>query len=287
MKAEHAKKIADQALTTLTEALAQGKSEALTRYLAMMGKFHHYSFRNVCLIAMQKPEATRVAGFSAWKQLGRYVKQGEKGIVIVAPMMIQPKDEERSRDPDGQPSQPVMRFRGAFVFDVSQTEGQPLPELSRTSGDPGKALARLKDAIRGRGITLDHDDVPEGCDGVSRGGRISIRAGLPAAEEFSVTVHELAHELLHRAEERRGKDKASKTLRETQAEAVAYVVSSAVGLDVGGAARDYIHLYDGEAKTLIASLEAVQSTAAKIIEAITPKEHQEGGEEQEEAAKAA
>lgn len=271
MKAEAAKKIADQALTTLTEALAQGKSEALTRYLAMMGKFSHYSFRNVCLIAMQKPDATRVAGFSTWKQLGRYVKAGEKGIVIVAPMMIQPKEGE-TRQADGEPAQAIMRFRGAFVFDISQTDGQALPELARTSGDPGEALTRLQDAIRSRGITLDHDDVPEGCDGVSRGGRISIRAGLPAAEEFSVTVHELAHELLHKTEARRGRDKASKTLRETQAEAVAYVVSSAIGLEVGSAACDYIQLYNGDAKTLIASLEDVQATAAKIIEAIAPQQ---------------
>jgi antirestriction protein ArdC len=276
MNAEAAKKIADQALTTLTDALAQGKSATLTQYLAMMARFHRYSFRNICLIAMQRPEATQVAGFTTWKQMGRFVKGGEKGIVIVAPMLIKPKEAQQAEsapssthDEDGKP---IMRFRGVYVFDIAQTDGEPLPELSRIGGDPGDALQRLQKAIRSRGIKLDHEDLPPGCDGVSRGGHISIRPGMPPAEEFSVTVHELAHELLHRqdADAPESQPRPSKTVRETQAEAVAYVVCSAIGLEVGDASRDYIQLYNGDAKTLIASMEAVQVAAAKIIDAITP-----------------
>jgi hypothetical protein len=109
-----------------------------------------------------------------------------------------------------------------------------------------------------------------GADGVSRGGRISIRAGLTPAEEFSVLVHELAHELLHRGDDR---ESLSKLVRETEAEAVAFVVTSAIGLDTGTAASDYIHLYDGSSnkatETLAASLDRIQRTAAGIIVAIT------------------
>lgn len=263
MKAEEAKKIADTALTQLCEALTQGKSEALTRYIAMLARFHHYSFGNVMLILFQRPEATHVAGFNTWKQLGRFVKKGEKGIVIIAPMTIRKKDEEPKEGE--QPSRPILRFRGVHVFDVSQTDGEPLPEPARVQGDPSGHTDLLKLLIAKRGITLDHDDVPPGAEGVSRGGRISIRPGMEPAAEFSVLVHELAHELLHRGEDRKT---LSKTVRETEAEAVAFVVCTAIGLETGAAASDYIQLYQGDEKTLAASLDRIQHVAADIIAAI-------------------
>jgi hypothetical protein len=104
-----------------------------------------------------------------------------------------------------------------------------------------------------------------GADGVSRGGRISIRPGLAPAQEFSVIVHELAHELLHRGEDR----PQSKTVRETEAEAVAFVVCQAIGLETGTAASDYIQLYDGKTDTLAASLNRIQYIASEIIMSIT------------------
>lgn len=269
MKAEDARKIADPALKNLTDALKSGKSERLTQYLAMLGRFHHYSFGNVLLILSQKPDATRVAGFGTWKQMGRHVRKGEKGIVIIAPMSIRPKDDQREAARDGERAKPVLRFRGVYVFDVSQTDGQELPELSRVSGDPEHHLAAIKEAVRARGIELSYGDLPPGADGVSRGGRISIRSGLDPANEFSVTVHEFAHELLHRGDQRPG----SKTVRETEAEATAFVVCQAIGLETGTAARDYIQLYDGKSETLAASLDRIQHAAAEIIAAIrSPRE---------------
>jgi antirestriction protein ArdC len=263
MKAEEAKKIADQALQNLTDALKSGKSERLTQYLAMLAKFHRYSFGNVLLILSQKPDASHVAGFSTWKQMGRFVKKGEKGIVIIAPMSIRPKDDQAKAE--GEQARPILRFRGVYVFDVSQTDGQELPEPSRIGGDPLHHLAAIKEIIQAKGIKLDNDDLPIGADGVSRGGRISIRTGLEPANEFSVLVHELAHELLHRGEDRKT---LSKTVRETEAEAVAFVVSQAIGLDTGTAAADYIQLYDGKTETLAASLDRIQHTAAEIIAAL-------------------
>jgi hypothetical protein len=264
MKAEEAKKIADQALKNLTDALKSGKSERLTQYLAMLAKFHRYSFGNVLLILSQKPDATHVAGFGTWKQMGRFVKKGEKGIVIIAPMSIRPKDEESATEPAKQ-ARPILRFRGVYVFDVAQTDGQDLPEPARVSGDPRHYLESICALVAARGITLDNDDLPQGADGVSRGGRISIRPGLEPANEFSVIVHELAHELLHRGEDRKT---LSKTVRETEAEAVAFVVSQAIGLHTGTAASDYIQLYDGKTETLAASLDRIQHVAADIIAAL-------------------
>ncbi|MCA9281063.1 MAG: DUF1738 domain-containing protein [Phycisphaeraceae bacterium] len=259
MKAEQAKKIADRALEQLAAALESGRSEELTRYLSMLAKFHRYSVGNVLLILSQMPDATHVAGFNTWRKMGRFVKKGEKGIVIIAPMVMRQKDESAD-DRD----RPIIRFRAVYVFDVSQTEGDPLPEPASVGGDPGEHLDRLRRVVTGLGIVLDQDDLPMGADGVSRGGRISIRAGLKPAHEFSVTVHELAHELLHHGDDRPG----SKTVRETEAEAVAFVVCQAIGLDSGTAASDYIHLYRGDTETLTESLERIQRTATEIIAAL-------------------
>lgn len=266
MKSEEAKKIADNALQQLSDALKSGKSEQLTRYLSMLARFHRYSFGNVLMIADQRPDATHVAGFNAWRSLGRYVKKGEKGIVIIAPMSIRPKDEGTAdgEQPGESRKKPILRFRGVYVFDIAQTDGEPLIEHPMVAGDPSRHLDHLKAHIAELGITLDHDDLPPGTEGVSRGKRISIRPGLAPAQEFSVLAHELAHELLHRGEDR----PKSKTVRETEAEAVAFVVCQAAGLETGTAASDYIQLYQGNTDTLAASLERIQHTAAGIIAAL-------------------
>jgi len=160
------------------------------------------------------------------------------------------------------------RIRGVHVFDVSQTDGEPQPVPAEVSGDPCEHLATLRAHITERGIELDNDDLPPGAVGVSRGGRISVREGLVPANEFSVLVHELAHELLHRGEDR----PKSKTVRETEAEAVAFVVCQATGLESGTAANDYIQLYDGKQETLVQSLDRIQRVSTESITALTPGE---------------
>ena len=266
MKAEQAKKLADQALADLVTALEQGKSEALTAYLATMSRFHHYSFGNIMLIALQRPDATRVAGFQTWKTFGRFVKQGEKGIVIIAPMSFKPKDDAAAdRVADGE-DRTILRFRAVYVFDLAQTDGQPLPEIARVGGNPNGHTDRLKALVASKSITLEYTGDIGSADGLSCGGTIKLRPDLSPAEEFSVLTHELAHELLHRGERRKG---LSKTARETEAEAVAFVVCQAIGLDTNGSAADYIQLYNGDKATLAESLDCIQQTAAEILAAIT------------------
>jgi len=269
MKAEQAKKLSTEALDRLSKALAQGKSEALTEYLKTVALFHDYSFGNIMLIAAQRPDATHVAGFRTWKKLGRYVKKGEKGIVIIAPMMIRPKDGEGD---SGSDDAPQLRFRAVHVFDVSQTDGEPLPEPASVDGEPGEYADRLRSFVASRGIELQEDELM-GADGVSKGGTIVLQTGLAPAEAFSVLVHETAHEMLHHG----GEDRPAKVVRETEAEAVAFVVSEAVGLHNGTAAADYIQLYRGDAATLAASLDRIQKVATEIIAAIsTDIEAEEG-----------
>src|SRR5438093_3150171 len=119
--------------------------------LKTMAQFHRYSFHNVCLIARQRPDATRVAGFHAWRKLGRFVRKGEKGIAILAPIVGRKEAETEDGD-----SRAVVGFRAAYVFDVAQTDGEPLPEAAEAGGNPGASTDRLKAAIASRGIALDY-----------------------------------------------------------------------------------------------------------------------------------
>ena len=259
-----------EALEELTQQLNAGKSDRLVAYLKAMSRFHAYSFGNVMLIASQRPDATRVAGFKAWKSFGRSVKKGERGIVIVAPMVLKGKQEA---DPNGVPKggkaadddKPRVRFRGVHVFDVSQTEGEELPEPARFGGDPGEALTRLESAVVESGIELNTAEHLAGADGISKGGEIVLCGSLDPAERFATLVHEWAHEILHRVPK---EERPSKTVRETEAEAVAFVVGHAIGLEPSTASSDYIALYRGDAETLMASMDRVQKTACHIIEAI-------------------
>ncbi len=261
--------IASKALATLAAALEAGNSAALTTYLAVMSRFHKYSWANCLLIAMQRPAATRVAGFRAWLGFGRHVRKGEKGIAILAPIICKIKQEAKDqRNEDAstvETSGRIVGFRTAYVFDVSQTDGQDLPEFASIKGDPQQYLEHLKTLVVSQAITLDYDASIAPAKGVSRGGRITLLPNLPAAEEFSTLVHELSHEKLHRTDRRA---EITKTIRETEAEAVAFVVSHAIGLDTNSAACDYIKLYDGNRATLSASLQFIQSTSAEILTAL-------------------
>lgn len=265
MKAEQAKKLADEALDNLTAAVAAGKSESLTAYLAAMGKFHDYSFGNVMLIVSQKPDASHVAGFNGWRKLNRFVKKGEKGIVIIAPMLIKPKEESSGEASD----RSFLRFKAVYVFDVSQTDGEPLPEFARVDGNPNGHTDRLKSLVASRGIVLEYSTELGSALGCSKVGTILLKPDLSPAEEFSVLTHELAHEMLHSKDDRR---ELSKVVKETEAEAVAFVVCQAIGLDSGTAAADYIQLYNGDKETLATSLDRIQKTSSEIIEAIMEHE---------------
>lgn len=262
MKAADATKMIDEALAKLASDLEQGKSEALTRYLAVMAKFHHYSFGNIMLILSQRPDATHVAGFRTWLGMKRWVKKGEKGIVIIAPMLL--KRAEGEGRLEGDPER-IVRFKAVYVFDYSQTDGEPLPETARTTGDPGHYLPRLQAFVRSLGIKLSNEAPPAGALGMSKGGEIRIAAGLHPAQEFEVLTHELAHELLHQGSDA---ERGNKTVVETEAEAVAFVVCHAIGLDASTAASDYIQLFQGTKETLAASLDRVQKTADRILKAI-------------------
>ena len=253
----------------LIEQLEAGHSDALTAYLNAMSRFHNYSFGNVLEIARQRPTATRVAGMYAWNQLGRRVKKGEKGIRILAPIIgiKRKKAEEAEKDITKQNTAVLVGFRNAYVFDVAQTDGAELPEMEHAYGEVGEDRDRLLSFIERQGIELVFTENIAPAMGVSYGGRIAILPGQSEAEEFATLVHEVAHELLHKAERR---TTTTKVVKETEAEAVAFVVGKAVGLTMGSASASYIQLYHGNASLLAESLEVVQQTAAVILAALEP-----------------
>jgi hypothetical protein len=194
--------------------------------------------------------------------------KGERGIRILAPVVgiRRKKDAEAEKDIRTQNQAVLVGFRSAYVLDVSQTEGKDLPELSeRVTGNVGEYRERLLDFIAAQGIRLEFNESIAPALGMSYGGRIAILPGQGAAEEFSTLVHELAHEMLHKAERRTA---TTKTVRETEAEAIAFVIGRTIGLDTGRASADYIHLYHGNAALLTESLEVIQRTSAVILSAL-------------------
>jgi hypothetical protein len=261
MTADALKQITTDALNTLAALLDKGHSDQLTAWLKTMARFHKYSWHNVCIIATQCPTATRVAGFHTWRTMRRFVRKGEKGIAILAPIIG--RREAESVDTNGRT---VIGFRAAYVFDVAQTEGEPLPEPSDASGDPGVKTAALKRAILERGVVVESVDDLGGALGISSGGCIRLLNGLSPATEFTTLVHEYAHELLHHVDDR----PTSRDTRELEAEAVAFVVGGAVGLDTADASRDYIHLYRGDREALAGSLDRIQRAASTILGSLGP-----------------
>lgn len=266
MKKDEVKKLIEQGVRELNDALAMGDSQQLKEFMAVMARFPRYSFNNCILIAAQKPDAQMVQGFHAWKKLGRWVKKGEKGIGIVAPMVYRNKEEEGG---DGE-ERTLRGFKVVHVYDVSQTEGKDLPEFARVTGDARHYIDAIERVIQSKGIELLYEEIPSGADGVSRKGTIVIDPKLEGAEQFAVLTHELAHEILHRDKSKRMQ--TTKTIRETEAEAVAHVVCRAVGLDSTTHSADYIRLYSGDLNVLAGSLDDIQKAAANILELLEASE---------------
>jgi antirestriction protein ArdC len=216
------------------------------------------------LIALQRPDATLVAGFHRWRELHRWVRKGEAGIAILAPMVVgkKSKDDAANDQRERTEARTLLGFRVVYIFDVSQTEGKELPEFATMKGDPGENLARLEDIVRARGIDLAYEEQLGGALGKSEGGKITLLSSLSKVEAFTTLAHELAHELLHRGDRRQ---ETTKVVRETEAEAVAYVVAKSIGLDPSTQSSDYIQLYSGDEQLLLQSLELIRKVASDIL----------------------
>jgi hypothetical protein len=247
-------------ITERIQELAQATDVArvsgeMLRYLDMFSRFHQYSLYNVWLILMSKPDATMVAGFHKWMTMKRYVRQGEHGIAILAPVLIPEQNE------DGIQVEKLVGFKTVYVFDISQTDGEPLPEPPNWRSSVQNALLtkRLMDfAIKG-GIRVQVKELQGETQGVSMGGTIILS---PQAGTKTL-VHEIAHELLHHKKTRL----MLHAERELEAEAVSYVVGKHFGLD-GLSSPNYVALHGANAEMIMEHLECIRNIATQIIQAL-------------------
>ncbi|RLB14511.1 MAG: hypothetical protein DRG82_13650 [Deltaproteobacteria bacterium] len=284
MKTTELTRICREYTAELVEAVKNEKNDArLLEYFEFCSRFHNYSFQNRILIWLSRPDATFVAGFKAWQKMGRFVKKGEKGIPIFAPMMIKVKKGEEW-DPElvavteesSRPEDEILRFKVVYVWDVSQTDGDPLPEnpdVMSVKGElDGELLPALEEVVRAEGIGLNYvnEVLGGGAAGVSKKGRIDILSSLDTRQRFSVLAHELAHEMLHGPQQRR---RLTKKVKELEAEATAYVISRHFDLDTK--APTYLACYRVEEVDIMASLDRIVSTASKIIRGIVRQQIEE------------
>ena len=285
-------------LKEITDRLEQGiaelfDSERYREYLKVMSKFHNYSFRNTVLIAMQKPDASLVAGFSAWKNnFERNVMKGQKGIKIIAPSPYKIKQEMQKIDPhtqkpiigkDGKPvteekEVTIPAYKVVSVFDVSQTEGKELPDIAvdELTGD----VDRYKDFFAALEKTSPVPIAFENIEGGSHGyyhledKRIAINEGMSELQTLKTAIHEIAHAKLHDIDLNAPKDEqqphVDRRTREVEAESVAYTVCQHYGLDTSDYSFGYVAGWSSgrELSELKSSLETIRSAAAEIINSI-------------------
>jgi antirestriction protein ArdC len=248
-------------------------SEGWQRWLAVAARFRTYSWHNTMLIFVQRPDATRVAGYRTWQSLGRQVRRGERGIGILAPLVRRVVDSET-----GERRTRIVGFRVVHVFDLTQTEGEalPVPTMPAVSLDDEGLYDTLVTAARAQGITVA--DAPARTDGV-RGWwdpitrTIALVEGHPVASRTRTLLHELAHSIdIPTPEAAAGVDRAT---RELIAESVAFVVGSGLGLDLSDASAHYTVAWGGDRDRLSALGERVLSVAGELevqlgITAVSP-----------------
>ena len=236
---EAAQAKAQAALDRLDEGVREVyESERWRTWLDSLAKFHDYSLGNTILICMQMPNASHVASFRSWKRdFNRHVKKGERGIEILVPMLVKCHDEQEDADEE---RRRLVGFRIGHVFDVSQTEGEPLPTLVDEVSQGFDRYTATLDAVRAvAAYPVEFvGDLPEGTNGFFRHGElIGIREGMPEGQTVKTALHELAHSRLHDGDPEGMPDRA---MREVQAESVAYAVAAALGLDTSGYSFGYV-----------------------------------------------
>ena len=252
------------------ETDAARKSELFRNYLKTSAAFWNYSWGNQMLIWRQRPDASYVGGFNTWLKCGRYVRRGEKGIAILAPMFF--KDKKQTADGSEEETRRIW-FKVVHVFDISQTDGTPLPELpTKSVGERGEEmLARLLRFAESRGIAVRFVEKCKlnGAAGTSRGNEIEIRTSeTDVTTQAATLAHEIAHSLLHwtadgkKITSRDGKD-IDRQQRELEAEATAYSVCSYFGIT--SPSDFYLATYSVTPAMLLEAVETIAATVKTIL----------------------
>ena len=251
--------------------------DAYKKYLDSVGRFHDYSSSNILLINAQRPNATLVAGYSTWKKFNRYVKKGERGIRIIAPIPVKADREKTLMDESGNIVKKtvevtVPRFRMVTVFDIDQTGGDPLPDIA-----PGELRQAVKDysnfleaLYRSSRVKICFEDIPGGAKGQYEldTDRIVIQKEMGEAQTVKTLVHEIAHSFLH--DRTSGRNRVEKSTKEVEAESVAYAVCSRFGIDTSDYTFPYVSGWsqDKDLRTLKESMERIRDTSSHLIHLI-------------------
>ncbi len=267
----------------LTSKLEEGllnlkNSEDFKKYLTCMSKFHSYSYNNTLLIMMQKPQATYVAGFNSWKNnFNRIVKKGEKGIRILAPAPIKKTVETRKTDQFGkqfieQEEITIPIFKPVTVFDVSQTEGDPIPELIEGElKDSVKNFEDIKKALENTSqIPIINKEIEGGAKGYfdPKEQKIYINEGMSESQTIKTMIHEMAHSMLHDyTKKEEGEEKKNRNTKEVEAESVAFTVCKHFGIDTDDYSFGYILGWSKDAtlNEFRQSLETIQKCSSRLI----------------------
>ena len=258
-------------IAQLTEGISQlTSSEDWQHYLDFQSRFHRYSFGNVLLIAAQCHEATRVAGFNAWRKMNRFVRKGEKAIWILAPMIYKNAEAE-----DTESDRVIRGFKFVGVFDVAQTDGEELPSIcNRIDGDdPAGHFGQLVTVAQSLGFSVEDHEFGGSTNGDCTYDLhcIRVEAQNTPAQRVKTLAHEITHALLHEGH----KDRA---LAELESESVAYVVCRALGIDSGDYSFGYVATWAGGGEEAIAgikgSVERIQKSAAMILRGLEPTERE-------------
>lgn len=249
-----------QLITQLAQETDAAKQSAqFTQWIDTASKFHNYSLGNVILIAMQKPGATHVAGYHAWQdKFNRQVMKGEHGIAILAPCAYKSKDDEEDA------RQEHIYYKTVYVFDISQTTGDPLPDPPdwKSPARQEELQSRMMNFANANGILVEVKELDGETQGTCEFKHITLspRAGT------KTLIHELAHALLDHSQA----IQLTRETREIQAESIAYVVSKHFGMECN--APNYLALWDADSAKIKDNLNVISKTARAIIEAIEPKE---------------
>lgn len=266
--AELMQRVGDR-IEVLAAQLQNGASEDLLAFLRFCGRFHCYSANNQFLIEAQAPEARHVAGFHAWKALGRSVKKGAKALRILAPLVV--PDREAPPKADGRPAQKIAGFTYTSVFADFDTEGDPLPDdaFMVVQGGDEQTRALLTEMIPTAPVPVVWNDRENPAHGWTDGGKIVLnRPKCEAQPTHAVRVffHEWAHVVLHfQNAGQRAEDCPDRQTRELEADAAAYVLSHFHGIDAAAQVSDYLTTWGGNPAKLRESLSRIQRAVSDIL----------------------
>ena len=257
----------DDSVEALAKAVDDVRaSSTFQAYLDVQARFHHYSWHNSMLIMMQAPSASRVAGFQTWKKLGRFVRKGERGIMIFAPCPFHREEKSASGESE---SVDGIFFKAVHVFDVAQTDGKELPDVDCPVVDTdASALLNALERVAGkRGIAVGYETMQGTQSGYAtdKGTRIALDDRHSTGQRAKTLAHELAHCAIHFGKTE-GATTLTRNIAELEAESIAYVVCRHFGLDTTVRSSAYIALWSGDAKALRASLERIAGTSRAIID---------------------